>query len=84
MSAKTSTIRIGRYHNTSSSSVTSKSKVPTNLFALLDDLPSEDEIVTTNKDKDDKDYYLGIPPFHQIDWKKGILNGKSWADEVGA
>jgi hypothetical protein len=81
MSAKTSTIRIGRYHTTSSPSVASKFKPPSNLFALLNDLPPEYEIATPNKDKD---YYLDIPPFHQIDWRKGILNGKSWADEVGA
>ena len=81
MSAKTSTIRIGRYHNTSSSSVASKFKPPSNLFALLSELPPDYEIVTQDKEKD---YYLDIPPFDQIDWKKGILNGKSWADEVGA
>lgn len=81
MNAKTSTIRIGRYHTTSSPSVASKFKAPTNLFALLSELPPDYEIVTQDKEKD---YYLGIPPFDQIDWRKGILNGKSWADEVGA
>ena len=81
MSAKTSTIRIGRYNTTSSSSVASKFKPPSNLFALLNDLPLEHEIATPDKDKE---YYLGIPPPDQIDWSKGIMNGKSWADEVGA
>ena len=83
MSAKTSTIRIGRYHTTSSSLVASKFKAPTNLFALLSELPPDYEIVTQDKEKE-KDYYLDIPPFDQIDWRNGILNGKSWADEVGA
>lgn len=81
MTSKTSTIRIGRYHNTSFPSVYSNFKLQLNLFVLLNDLPPEHEIVTSQKVQG---YCFDIPPLHLIDWKKGILDGKSWADEVGA
>tara|TARA_B000000441_G_C21508670_1_gene213672 strand:+ start:97 stop:324 length:228 start_codon:yes stop_codon:yes gene_type:complete len=69
-------IRIGRFHN--NIHFTPK-KHTTNLFDLLNQVSSDDlESPKQNKS------YQDIPPIHLIDWKKGILNGMSWADAVGA
>lgn len=70
-----STIRIARYNH--KTSIPNKSF--TNTFYILTQLSSDTE--TTTFSKDSHNY---IPPIDQTDWKKGILNGLSWADVVGA
>ena len=73
-----SNIRIGRFNTNNSSSFPKTKQIP-NPFDLLIQV-SSDDLESPKQTK----IYQDIPPINLIDWKKGILNGMSWADAVGA